>query len=221
MPEGDTIYRSARTLKAALAGRIVTGFRTVLPHLARVNVDTPVAGRTVDDVVSRGKHILMHFSGAEGHGSKRAQARHRLAQMRMCVRTQSARGGWHRQRVQVGSLFCGASVAIWRREFARRGDAAACARHRAATAARQRPWPAHGGADDVDGATSNDRTRTPGAGAMGVWPSWRAVPAVRDADRDGQTRTGRTRDVLLSELPALSGGTKVPPYVPSVRRDRT
>jgi endonuclease-8 len=63
MPEGDTIYRSARTLKAALAGRIITGFRTVLPHLSRVNVDTPLAGRTVDDVVSRGKHILMFFSG--------------------------------------------------------------------------------------------------------------------------------------------------------------
>ena len=63
MPEGDTIYRSARTLKAALAGRIITGFRTVLPHLARVDVDTPLSGRTVDDVVSRGKHILMFFSG--------------------------------------------------------------------------------------------------------------------------------------------------------------
>jgi endonuclease-8 len=63
MPEGDTIYRSARTLKAALAGRTITGFRTVLAHLARVDADTPLTGRTVDDVVSRGKHILMHFSG--------------------------------------------------------------------------------------------------------------------------------------------------------------
>lgn len=63
MPEGDTIYRSARTLKAALAGHTIRSFRTVLAHLARVDVDTPLAGRTVDDVVSRGKHILMHFSG--------------------------------------------------------------------------------------------------------------------------------------------------------------
>jgi len=63
MPEGDTIYRSARTLKAALAGRSVTSFRTVLAHLARVDDDTPLAGRVVDDVVSRGKHILMYFSG--------------------------------------------------------------------------------------------------------------------------------------------------------------
>jgi endonuclease VIII len=63
MPEGDTIYRSARTLKAALGGRVVTGFRTVLPKLARVDVDTPLAGRTIDDVTSRGKHILMYLSG--------------------------------------------------------------------------------------------------------------------------------------------------------------
>ena len=62
-PKATPSTDSARTLKAALAGRLVTGFRTVLPHLARVDVDTPLAGRTVDDVVSRGKHILMHFSG--------------------------------------------------------------------------------------------------------------------------------------------------------------
>ncbi len=63
MPEGDTIYRSARTLKAALAGQRVTSFRTALAHLARVDDDTPVSGRLVDDVVSRGKHILLYFSG--------------------------------------------------------------------------------------------------------------------------------------------------------------
>lgn len=63
MPEGDTILRSARTLRAALAGRTVTGFRTVLAHLARVDVDTPLGGRVIEDVQSRGKHILMYFSG--------------------------------------------------------------------------------------------------------------------------------------------------------------
>ncbi len=63
MPEGDTIFRSARTLHAALAGRTVTSFRTVLAHLARVDDDTPLAGRSIDKVVSRGKHILIYFSG--------------------------------------------------------------------------------------------------------------------------------------------------------------
>jgi endonuclease-8 len=63
VPEGDSIYRAARTLKAALAGNIVTRFETALPHLARVHYDTPVIGRTIEDVVPHGKWIEMRFSG--------------------------------------------------------------------------------------------------------------------------------------------------------------
>lgn len=63
MPEGDTIYRAARTLHAALAGRVVTRFETVLPQLARVDQDAPLAGRTVERVVSEGKNLVMDFSG--------------------------------------------------------------------------------------------------------------------------------------------------------------
>jgi endonuclease-8 len=63
MPEGDTIYRAARTLDRALAGRVVTRFETVLPQLERVNQDAPVAGRTVESVRPAGKWCLMRFSG--------------------------------------------------------------------------------------------------------------------------------------------------------------
>jgi len=63
MPEGDTIFRTARTLERALGGQTVTRFETVLPKLARIDCDTPLAGRTVDLVESRGKWLLMHFSG--------------------------------------------------------------------------------------------------------------------------------------------------------------
>jgi endonuclease-8 len=63
MPEGDTIYRAARTLHRALAGKTVTGFESVLPKLTRVHDDTPVTGRTVEAVSARGKHVLMSFSG--------------------------------------------------------------------------------------------------------------------------------------------------------------
>ena len=63
MPEGDTIFRTARTLQRALAGQTVTRFETVLPKLARIDYDAPVAGRTVDSVEARGKWLLMHFSG--------------------------------------------------------------------------------------------------------------------------------------------------------------
>lgn len=63
MPEGDTLARAAAALDRALAGRIVTAFATGLAPLARVDDDTPIAGRVVERCVSRGKHLLMHFSG--------------------------------------------------------------------------------------------------------------------------------------------------------------
>jgi len=63
MPEGDTIYRAARTLHAALAGRRVTRFETVFPQLTRVDHQAPLAGRTVESVAAEGKNLLMHFSG--------------------------------------------------------------------------------------------------------------------------------------------------------------
>jgi len=63
MPEGDTIFRAARTLHLALAGRQVTRFETVLPALQRVHDDEPITGRTVDGVRAVGKHLLIEFSG--------------------------------------------------------------------------------------------------------------------------------------------------------------
>ncbi|HUP44508.1 MAG TPA: DNA-formamidopyrimidine glycosylase family protein [Thermoanaerobaculia bacterium] len=63
MPEGDTIYRAARTLHEALAGQTVTRFETVLPRLARIDDQTPIAGRIVERVSAAGKHILIDFSG--------------------------------------------------------------------------------------------------------------------------------------------------------------
>lgn len=63
MPEGDTIYRAAKTLHAALAGRTITRFETVFPQLARIDHATPLAGRTVEKVASAGKNLIMTFSG--------------------------------------------------------------------------------------------------------------------------------------------------------------
>ena len=63
MPEGDTIFRTAQALDRHLAGRIVTRFESVYPALTRIDHDRPLAGRTVQSVISRGKHILMTFSG--------------------------------------------------------------------------------------------------------------------------------------------------------------
>ena len=63
MPEGDTIFRAARTLHRALAGHQVVRFESVLPALTRVHEDTPITGRTLERVSAAGKHVLMHFSG--------------------------------------------------------------------------------------------------------------------------------------------------------------
>ena len=63
MPEGDTIYRTARALQRAIGGRVVTGFETGLAKLARVNDDAPLVGRVVEKVESRGKWCLIFFSG--------------------------------------------------------------------------------------------------------------------------------------------------------------
>lgn len=63
MPEGDTIFRSARALHKALAGKVLTAFETGLAPLARVNDETPLVGRVVVKVESRGKWCLLYFSG--------------------------------------------------------------------------------------------------------------------------------------------------------------
>jgi endonuclease-8 len=63
VPEGDTIYRAARTLHRALAGAAVVRFESVFPALTRVDDDAPIAGRTVEGVRAAGKHVLMQFSG--------------------------------------------------------------------------------------------------------------------------------------------------------------
>jgi endonuclease-8 len=63
MPEGDTIFRTARSMGRALAGKAITGFRSTYPLLTRFNDDTPLAGQFVDSVESRGKWLLIHFSG--------------------------------------------------------------------------------------------------------------------------------------------------------------
>jgi endonuclease-8 len=63
MPEGDTIFRTARALGRALVARPVTGFRSTYPLLTRFDDDTPLAGQTVESVEPRGKWLLIQFSG--------------------------------------------------------------------------------------------------------------------------------------------------------------
>ncbi|MCW4385348.1 Fpg/Nei family DNA glycosylase [Salinibacterium sp. SYSU T00001] len=54
MPEGDTVYRTARTLDEALAGRMLESCDIRVPAFATVDL----SGQLIDSVVARGKHLL-------------------------------------------------------------------------------------------------------------------------------------------------------------------
>ncbi|WP_158751166.1 Fpg/Nei family DNA glycosylase [Acidobacterium sp. S8] len=63
MPEGDTIFRTARTLQRALAGEKILSFESVYAPLAAANDNEPLAGRIIERVEARGKWLLIYFSG--------------------------------------------------------------------------------------------------------------------------------------------------------------
>ncbi|MCM3885354.1 DNA-formamidopyrimidine glycosylase family protein [Frankia sp. R82] len=59
MPEGDTVWRAARRMDAALAGEVVLHSDFRVPALATVDL----AGRRISSVAARGKHLLTRFDG--------------------------------------------------------------------------------------------------------------------------------------------------------------
>lgn len=63
MPEGDTIWRAARALQAALGGRAVTAFASPLQPVAAAARRFGLVGRQVAGVKAKGKHLLVHFEG--------------------------------------------------------------------------------------------------------------------------------------------------------------
>ncbi len=64
MPEGDTIFRTATVLRAALVGGVVTAARAQpRPGIRRVPDLTSLVGSRVERVEPRGKHLLIGFEG--------------------------------------------------------------------------------------------------------------------------------------------------------------
>jgi endonuclease VIII len=59
MPEGDAVWLTGRRLREALAGRRLTRAELRVPALATADL----TGRRIEDVVSRGKHLLVRFEG--------------------------------------------------------------------------------------------------------------------------------------------------------------
>ena len=61
MPEGDSVWRAAHQLHQALAGQTLTASDFRVPRFATLNL----AGWTVQEVVPRGKHLLMRVVGPD------------------------------------------------------------------------------------------------------------------------------------------------------------
>ena len=64
MPEGDTIYRAARTLRKALEGREILAVATSVPQVRAMGPQRLV-GQTVAAVEARGKHLLHWFAPSD------------------------------------------------------------------------------------------------------------------------------------------------------------
>jgi endonuclease VIII len=58
MPEGDTVWNTARVIERALTGEVLTGSDFRVPRLAT----TDLAGWTVAESASRGKHLLLRLT---------------------------------------------------------------------------------------------------------------------------------------------------------------
>lgn len=71
MPEGDTVFRTARRLHTALAGQQVTRFDVRVPRSATVDL----TGETVRGVTPRGKHLLMRVGDFTLHSHLKMEGR--------------------------------------------------------------------------------------------------------------------------------------------------
>ena len=63
MPEGDTVWHTAAILRQALGGRTLTRCDIRVPRFATVDL----TGHTVDEVLSRGKHLFIRVGPASIH----------------------------------------------------------------------------------------------------------------------------------------------------------
>lgn len=100
MPEGDVVWRTARQLHSALAGRALTRSDFRVPRFAT----TDLSGRAVQEVVSRGKHALARVEGGvtvhthlrmDGYWRIRPATSARFPPQDHRIRLVLANGEWH------------------------------------------------------------------------------------------------------------------------------
>ena len=79
MPEGDTVFRTAAALRDALVGRTLTGCDIRVPRYATVDL----SGQTVDEVISRGKHLFIRVGPGSIHSHLKMDGSWRIAPRRV------------------------------------------------------------------------------------------------------------------------------------------
>jgi endonuclease VIII len=89
MPEGDTVFHTAETLRKALVGRRLTRCDVRVPRFATVDL----TGQVVDEVLSRGKHLFIRVGAASIHSHLKMDGSWRV----------SARPPDHRVRIILGT----------------------------------------------------------------------------------------------------------------------
>lgn len=81
MPEGDTVWRTAATLREHLLGRELTRCDVRVPHFATVDL----TGHVVDEVLSRGKHLFIRVGPASIHSHLKMDGSWRVGRRPMRV----------------------------------------------------------------------------------------------------------------------------------------
>ena len=75
MPEGDTVWHTAATLRQHLAGQTLTRCDVRVPRYATVDL----TGQVVDEVFSRGKHLFIRVGPASIHSHLKMDGSWRVA----------------------------------------------------------------------------------------------------------------------------------------------
>lgn len=81
MPEGDTVFHTADTLRRQLAGQMLTRCDIRVPRYATIDL----TGQVVDEVLSRGKHLFIRVGWASIHSHMKMDGTWRVGDRRLRV----------------------------------------------------------------------------------------------------------------------------------------
>ncbi len=97
VPEGDTIYRTAVSIRQWIGGRVVTSAQSQVPGL---NLQT-LPGRTIDTVEPHGKHLVISFGTHPDFEDDQPVALHSHMRMSGSWHVYTTSAEWQRPRKQA------------------------------------------------------------------------------------------------------------------------